>query len=159
RVRALLGAGVHVEAAPYRVVFGRGAESFTATIRSDDGAVVRRLSARETGCASLAHATSLALAVLFDAELAASIDEAARETRPPPPPKPVQPPPPVAARRVEAPRKSVHVGPAFSAGAGALAFVIRPVVPVLVADAGVTAGAFRVSAGLLWAPPQTLSLP
>src|SRR5882724_4815031 len=69
RVAALLGRPSDLQT-PYLVSFARTPQAFTAAIRAaDQSATVRRLSARESNCAALAHATAVALAVLLDADL------------------------------------------------------------------------------------------
>jgi hypothetical protein len=160
-VSAILGRGTET-ATPYQVIFRRGAQGFSAAIRADtDGAIVRRLHAREPSCASLAHAAAIALALLFDADLAGALYDATK------PPEAVAAPEPTPARQPlvrtqpSAPprRNGVPLGPLFSAGAGAVVGLVGPGAPALVADAGARLGRVRGSLGVLWAPPQTLELP
>lgn len=172
RVAHILGPGARVDATPYRVTFSHGGQAFSAAIRlGTDGATVRYLQAREPSCASLAHATAIALAVLFDAEIAdkpeAAPPEKPSEEKPAPP---LQPPPVTTKPRLEdeegraeaersADRSHVRVDPWFALGASALVGVLRPVVPAFVADAGLEVQRFHASLGALWALPQDISLP
>jgi hypothetical protein len=155
RVEAILGRKSAADMTPYHVTFSHGAEGFSAAIRSADGTTVRRLQASEPTCAALAHATAVALALLYDSELGASDErpvEKPPETPKAPPPKPPAPRPP----RTD--ESALRVSATFSAGAAALVGVLRPVAPALLGDAGLELGAFRTSLGVLWVPPQTLSL-
>jgi len=170
RVETIIGSGGSPDATPYRVTFSRSQQGFTAAIRSgSDGATVRYLDAHEPNCAALAHATAIALAVLFDADLGGTTEqpeEKSSEGAPPPTP-PEQAPAPKASpgeREGEAEAASsgqgakTRVDPLFSIGAAALVGVLRPVVLALVADAGVEIENFRGSLGAVWVTPQTIDL-
>ncbi len=173
RVQKVVGPDAKVEATPYRVTFSRGAQAFSAAIRlGSDGATVRYLQAREPSCASLAHATAIALAVLFDADIAAAGADEPPPEKPPEekPPPPLQPPPITTKPRANddeeeveerrrAARRRVRVDPWFALGASALVGVLRPVVPAFAADAGLEVQRFHASLGALWALPQDISLP
>jgi hypothetical protein len=180
RVEAIIGHGNRADATPYRVTFSRSAQAFTAAIRSGaEGTNVRYLDAREPNCSALAHATAIALAVLFDADLGGATAEPAPEkpaepaTSEPPaaPAPPTKAPPSAEANKggrepddlaesgsaSTATRK--RVDPWLSIGAAALAGALRPVVPALVADAGLEIEGFRGTIGAMWALPQTIDLP
>jgi hypothetical protein len=176
RVEAILGRGGRPspDATPYRVDFSHSPGVFTAAIHSgSDGEIVRYLDAHEPNCAALAHATAIALAVLFDADLAGAggTSEQAEPTSPEqsePLPPPL-PPPPVQivprknedeASEAEAASSGAgeRVDPWFALGAAALAGALRPVVPAFLADFGIEASSFRGSVGALWVPPQSISL-
>jgi hypothetical protein len=174
RVETIIGRGGSSDATPYRVTFSRSPQGFTAAIRSgSDGATVRYLDAHEANCAALAHATAIALAVLFDADLGATTERA--EDMPPEAPTPTTPPvqaPPLKAPQTERGKESgseadiasqgqgarARVEPLLSLGAAALVGVLRPVVLALVADAGVEIENFRGSLGAVWVTPQTIEL-
>jgi hypothetical protein len=182
RVGALLGRPSDPQTPPYLVTFARTPQAFTAAIRSaDQSATVRRLSARESNCAALAHATAVALAVLLDADLNAKsgdanasgtsgtsdASEAATEKKAePPPPEPAPPPAspepePEPEPEPPAPEPAGArwpVEPFVSVGAGAAIGVLRPASVALVADVGLTRRRFRASVGALWLTPQTLEL-
>jgi hypothetical protein len=173
RVQAILGRDSHPDATPYQVTFSRGPQTFTAAIRaSSEGGTVRYLDAREPNCAALAHATAIALAVLYDADLATTepLDDKPAEA-PTPAPAPVEPPPEKPAPRqnanARAPQEassaagsapSVRVDPLISVGAGALVGVLRPVGFALLADAGIEVESFRATLGALWVAPETIAL-
>ncbi len=174
RVDTIVGHGGSADATPYRVTFSRSPQGFTAAIRSgSDGATVRYLDAHEANCGALAHATAIALAVLFDADLDGASKTQQPEEKPPatpaPPAAPVQPP-----TQKPAPSESedendsdgtsggdastARVDPLFSVGAAAVVGVLRPVVPALVADAGIEIKSFRGTVGAVWVTPQTIDL-
>jgi hypothetical protein len=175
RIQAMLGHGAAIpDSTAYRVSFSHSPGVFSAAIRSGaDGATVRYLNAREPSCAALAHATALALAVLFDADFAGNADGAASDRAAPasaePPAPPLTPPPTKTVPRhpddesdedeAASGRASERVDPWFSLGAAGLAFALRPVVPALLADFGIEASHFRGSMGVLWVPPQTIRVP
>jgi hypothetical protein len=147
----------------YRVTFSRGPQAFTAAIRSGaEGATVRFLDAREPNCAALAHATAIALAVLFDADLGgeSTPEEKTPAPTPPPPVTPpvAKPPPAVDVPRARNSPSGARVEPLFSLGAAALVGVLRPVAPAFVADAGVELGSVRMTVGALLVAPQTIEL-
>lgn len=156
QVEAVLGRSSDPEMTPYRVTFSRSAQMFSARIRSGaEGPIVRQLQASEPSCASLAHATAVALAVLYDSDLRGADEPKATPpvaSKPPPAPAPLQP----VAKKAATP---LRISPIFSAGAAALVGVLRPVAPAVLGDAGLELGDFRASLGVLWVPSQTLSLP
>jgi hypothetical protein len=163
RIRVILGHGTDQEVTRYRVTFSRGPQGFTAAIHPDtDGAVARHLHAHEPTCAALAHATAVALAVLFDSDLASTLAEAA-VTDPPeavaPPAKPPSPALPVTPLESRDATHGTRVTPTLAVGVAALVGVLRPIAPALLADAGIQLGRFRTSVGALWVTPQTLALP
>jgi len=173
RIQKIVGPGARLEATPYRVTFSRGPQAYSAAIRlGSDGATVRYLQAREPSCASLAHATAIALAVLFDADTTATGSEenapenAAEEKTAPPLTLPPVTTKPRAAdndeeeeERRPVSRSSARVDPWFALGASALVGVLRPIVPAFVADAGLEVQRFHASAGAVWALPQDIPLP
>jgi hypothetical protein len=173
RVATLLGRPGDPQTAPYLVTFARTPQALTAAIRAgDESATVRRLSARESSCAALAHATAVALAVLLDADPSAPASEAnasgtaeTSDTTPEkkaelPPAKPA-PLPVSAAPAAATPEPSSappSVDPFVALGAGAAAFVLRPASFALRADVGLKLRRLRASVGALWLTPQTLEL-
>jgi hypothetical protein len=174
RVAALLGRSSDPQTPPYLVTFARTPQAFSAAIRAgDESATVRRLSARESSCAALAHATAVALAVLLDADLStksgelsesgaagsAETSEAATEKKAEPiPPKPAPSPASSApeAEPPEPPSTSLPVYPFAAVGAGAALGVLRPASFALRADVGLELRRLRASVGALWLTPQTL---
>ena len=169
RVETIIGRSGSPDATPYRVTFSRSAQGFTAAIRSgSDGATVRYLDAHEPNCAALAHATAIALAVLFDADLGGTAEqpeEKPPEAATPPVQAPPQKAPPSASERESqadiasgAKGAKARVDPLFSIGTAALVGVLRPVVLALVADAGLEIKSFRGSLGAVWVTPQTIEL-
>jgi hypothetical protein len=176
RVEAIVGRNGTEDATPYRVTFSRSPQAFTAAIRSGpDGATVRFLDAREPNCAALAHATAIALAVLFDADLgnassgggagnAGGESTAKSPDETTPPVAPVTPPvakPAPGADASEPPAPSApspRVDPALFVGGAALVGVLRPIVFALVADVGLEIEDFRATLGAVWVPPVTLDL-
>jgi hypothetical protein len=138
----------------YRVTFTKTDEGFMATLRTGAGAgSVRTLEYDGAQCTALGNAVALTLALLFDSD----IEQQRAASREPPrspstlatatsrPSSPPSPPPP---REV-----TLSLGPA------ALFGVLRPLAPALTVEAGVALWPFRVSAGALFAWPQTTSLP
>jgi hypothetical protein len=165
RVRAVLGHDAEQSAA-YRVVFSRSAQEYSAAIHSGEGSTVRYLHARERSCAGLAHATTLALAVLFDADLAGIDPAASASTESAAPRPPLATASPAASNSEKTaplpsatPARRAHVAPAFSLGAAAMVGVLRPVAPAFLADTGLVIDKLRLTLGALWVPPQILSLP
>src|SRR5882724_5107541 len=77
RVATVVGHPSDPRQTRYVVTFARTPQTYTATIRSGVGSgTVRQLSAREPNCAALAHATTVALAVLLDADLSGQASDA-----------------------------------------------------------------------------------
>ncbi|HTA93335.1 MAG TPA: hypothetical protein VK745_27345 [Polyangiaceae bacterium] len=178
RVQAIVGrAGSSQDTTPYRVTFSRGPQAFTAAIRSGpDDATVRFLDAREPNCAALAHATAIALAVLFDADLAGTDGAGAGKasTEPEasasqsgakpatPAERPVQKPPPHGSDALETRELSSpgpRVDPLLALGGAAVVGVLRPIGLAFVLDLGLEIKDFRATLGALWVPPETFALP
>ena len=186
RVQAILGRDGSDTPSPYRVTFAHTTQTFAATIQlGSDGSTVRSLAAREPTCAGIAHATAVALAVLFDSDLNVSgATSAATEPReaiqpsetanpseapsgpatsPPtqPPPRqanPQDPEPANDAAALPAPTTRARGEPLFAVGAAALVGVLRPLGFGLVADLGLESQNLRGTLGALWVPPETLTL-
>ncbi|HYP99364.1 MAG TPA: hypothetical protein VER96_11900 [Polyangiaceae bacterium] len=143
----------------YEVTFSRDADTFSASIRSGpNGEGQRVLTGRGPTCASLAQATAVTLALLFDSDE----DSATKAEPEPKPPVPVATPP-VSAPRVEAPlqaapRPREPLRGTLSLGAAGLVAVLRPISPALVAEMGLSFGGFRAGLGALWVPTQSLVL-
>ena len=136
---------------PYRVTFARNDDGFSATIRTDRaGGSIRTLEHDGPNCSALGHAVALTLALLFDSDI-----EPKRKVDPSPPPPvptavaPATPPLPASPPSREA---------TLSLAAAGLAGVLRPLSPAFSADLGLRFAPLRVSAGALWAWPQTLPL-
>ena len=187
RVQAILGRDASDAATPYRVTFAHTAQTFTASIQlSSDASTVRSLAARDPTCTGIAHATAIALAVLFDSDLKASgaasaatqpseavqPSETANPSEAPSPPttaRPTQPPPRKALPPNAEPANDAalppgssaraRVDPLFAIGAAALAGVLRPLGFGLVADLGLESKNLRGTLGALWVPTETLTLP
>src|SRR6188768_386541 len=142
----------------YEVHFSRTADTFSASIHSGpNGEGQRELTGPGPTCASLAQATAVTLALLFDS------DEASATRAEPEPPAPAAPPPAVIAPRVEAPPQVAARPPArlrgtLSLGAAGLAFVLRPLAPAFVAEMGLSYQRVRTGLGALWVPTQSLTL-
>ena len=151
RVEQIRGRAMRDPRSPYRVTFARKDDGFIATIRTDASAGgIRTLEHDGPQCAALGNAVAVTLALLFDADI-----EPKKKPDPTPAPAPDAVAPPVP--RVP-PGPSTSDGATFSLGAAALAGILRPVSPAFLAEAGVGITPFRVSAGALWAWPQTVSL-
>jgi hypothetical protein len=106
------------------------------------------LEAHGDGCSSLAQATTVTLALLLDAQLRVRPEPAKPSTA-------SEEQSPAPARVERAPSASeLH----FMLGGGALLGVLRPTVPVLSLEGGLSRGWFRAGLGGLWAIPQTVAL-
>lgn len=142
----------------YEVHFSRAADTFSASIRSGpNGEGQRVLSGRGPACASLAQAAAVTLALLFDS------DEDSAPRAEPAPPAPAATPRPAIAARVDPPRQAAahpheRRRATLSLGAAGLAFVLRPLSPAFVAEAGLSLGRFRAGLGALWVPTQSSTL-
>jgi hypothetical protein len=142
----------------YEVTFSRAADTFRANIRSGpNGEGQRVLTGRGPTCASLAQATAVTLALLFDSD-----EDSATKAEPEPTP-PAATPVQAIAPRVEpspqaAPRPREPLRGTLSLGAAGLAFVLRPIAPAFVAEVGLSFGRFRAGLGALWVPTQSLVL-
>jgi len=134
----------------YHVTFAKKDDGFLATLRTDEGSgSVRTLEHDGTECAALGQAVAVTLALLFDSDVE---QKRAAPTVPPPAPSTVAtvtkpPPPPSPSREV-----SLSLGPI------ALFGVIRPIAPAVAAEVGLAFRPLRVSAGAMFAWPQTTSL-
>lgn len=142
----------------YEVYFSRAADTLSASIRSGpNGEGERVLTGRGPTCASLAQATAVTLALLFDS------DEAGAPKVELEPPLPAAEPRPASAPRVEAPlasapRSRERLRGTLSLGAAGLAFVLRPLAPAFVGEMGLSFDRFRAALGALWVPTQSLPL-
>jgi len=140
----------------YEVYFKRAADTFSASIRSGpNGEGQRELTVRGPTCASLAQATAVTLALLFDSDEDSATKrepEPLRAAVTPPSAAAVQRPPPAPAPQ----REQLHG--TLSLGAAGLAFVLRPLAPAFVAETGLKFGRFRAGLGALWVPTQSLAL-
>jgi hypothetical protein len=135
--------------APYRISFARTDDRFVATIRNEATAGVRTLEHDGAQCAALGNAVALTLALLFDSDVAPP------KIEPPlvPVPSTLAPAPPVAPPPPPAPRDVT-----VAIGGSAIAGVLRPVSPALVAEMGVRWDVFRVSGGAVFAWPSDIAL-
>ena len=142
----------------YEVYFSRAADTFSASIRSGpNGEGERVLTGRGPTCASLAQATAVTLALLFDSDEASAIKVEPESPRPAATPRPasaphVQPPAPSARRSRERPRATLSLGVA------GLAFVLGPLSPAFVGEMGLSFERFRTGLGVLRIPTQSLAL-
>jgi len=142
--------------AAYSVAFERDGDEFVAVIRGGpNGENSRSLRAHGSNCRALAQATAVTLALLLDADTP-------REAEPKPEPKPepkAEPKPLVEPAQALPPRASaVRIDSTLSLGASALFGVLRPIAPAFSAETGVQIGRWRMGLGVLWNPPQELSL-
>ncbi len=184
QVQAIIGHVTREDATPYRITFTHNGPTFSAAIRlgaaNADSTVVRSLDAHEPTCTALAHATAIALAVLFDSDLgaenasgsaaapSASKPDAASPTPPATVPEaPAKPRAPDAntkanitndTERAPPASNAQRVDPLFAVGGSALVGVLRPVSFGLVADLGLESRRLRASVGALWVPTETLTL-
>lgn len=134
--------------APFRVSFARTDDHFVATIRNDAIAGIRTLEHDGANCAALGNAVALTLALLFDS------DVAPKKVAPLPPPAPSAPP----AAPPPPPPPPTERAVGIAVGAGALAGVLRPVSPALVAELGARWDVFRVGGGAVFAWPADVAL-
>jgi hypothetical protein len=136
---------------PYTVRFSRTASLYAAAIQVAGAAgQERKLTSTEADCGALAQATAVTLALLFDA------------AAPPPaaPPSAIAAPAPTRSPPAEpTPASSRPWQLSLSLGAALLLGVVRPVAPLLDAEAGLTTPRWRFGLGALWVPRQTLDLP
>jgi len=143
----------------YEVTFSRAADTFSASIRSGpNGERQRVLTGRGPTCASLAQATAVTLALLFDSD-----EDSAAKVEPEPKPSAPVVTPPVIAPRVEPPPRAAArprepLRGTLSLGAAGLVAVLRPISPAFVAEMGLSLGRFRAGLGALWVPTQSLAL-
>lgn len=138
----------------YELSFTHSADSYSATIRSEPkGESQRVLTDQGHTCTAVAQAAAVTLALLFDSDA---------ERAPPAKPAPAPPPTPAPAKlesiAAKPTRAHSHLQGTLSLGVGALSFVIRPLSPVFGAEIGVRAARFRGGLGVLWVPPQVLTL-
>ncbi len=156
RVASIRGRPSFPPDSSYEVGFTHTADSFTAVIRSGTNAESQRvLEGHGPGCSALAQATAVTLALLFDAET-----EPAPEP-PKPEPPPVAPPPKLELSEpivIEPPRRGPRAELTFSLGLTGLVAVLRPLSPAVSGELGVRVGAWRMGLGVLWSPPQSLTL-
>jgi hypothetical protein len=141
-------------AARYHVRFAAKERGYRAVIRADSSGRVRSLQSREATCRSLARATAVTLALLFDSE---HEDPQTPEPAPPlraPPEVPEAPRPSERGRE----RRAVRADASFALGMSGLAGVLGPVAPGATGEAGILAGNVRAGLGVLWMFPRSLSL-
>ena len=145
----------------YEVSFSHTADTFSARIRSGpNGEGQRVLSGHGPSCASLSQASAVTLALLFDS------DEDTPPNVEPAPPLPATTPRRAIEWRVEprvepppaAPHSRERIHSTLSLGAAGLAFVLRPLSPAFVAEAGLGVERFRAGLGAVWSPTQSLAL-
>ena len=158
RIASIRGRAGASSSASYAVAFTHTPDTYTAIIRSGpNGESQRVLEGHGPGCAALAQASAVTLALLFDSE---------PESTPPPvkpePPKPPPPPPPKIAdpftEPIEPVHSGVHVDSTLEVGAAALVGVLRPISPAFTGELGLHVARVRVGLGVLWNPTQTLLL-
>lgn len=138
----------------YVLSFSHIGNSFSATIRSEPkGESQRVLADQGPTCAAVAQAAAVTLALLFDSDL-----ERAPPAKPAPAPRSAPAPPKLESKSTKPTRAGSDLHGTLSLAAGAVAFVVRPLSPVLSAEVGVRSARFRGGLGVLWVPPQTLTL-
>jgi hypothetical protein len=158
RVAAIRGRAGVPDGASYQVDFSHTADTFTAVIHSGvNGESQRVLEGHGLSCAALAQATAVTLALLFDSEA---------ETTAPEPPKP-EPPPraPVQNERllaepilIDVHQRGPRVDGTLALGGAGLIGVLRPFSPALTGEIGLQVARWRMGIGVLWNPPQALTL-
>lgn len=141
----------------YGVSFSRTLDAFSAVIRSGANAESQRvLEGRGPSCAALAQATAVTLALLLDSEA----DNASE----PPKAEPVEPAAPKKEHLLAEPilidvrERGPRVDGTVALGVAGLAFVLRPLSPAFTGELGLRVTRFRAGIGVLWNPPQTLTL-
>jgi hypothetical protein len=150
RIDQIRGRSSHEPAGSYRVDFLHREDVFSAVITTGPGgSKVRVLEHTGPTCTSLASATAVTLALLFDAD--ATVKNGP-EPIPAPSPIAVIDVPPVIERPPAERTATLSLGPVGLAG------VLRPVSPALAGEVGVGGARWRTGIGVLWAIPQTLSL-
>lgn len=150
RIEEIRKSPARADQPPYEVTFARDEHGVYAQIASVQTGAERVLTDTSPDCVALAQATSVTLALLFDADA-----QALEQPPAPPPPQPPEPPPPIA----PPPRDPANVHRLnVNYGAGALTGVIAPI-----GFAGSIAfeyvyGSWRASLGgmLAVAPPHEL---
>lgn len=153
RVEQLRGASASSPHGAYAVSFTRQSAGFSAAIHNEAGDTTRVLRTRGDHCDSLAQATALTLALLFDAELNAQPPETK------PAPATPQAPPPKLDRPVQREamvREDRWV--AVALGAGTLLGVAQALRPALSLEVGVETRRLHGALGALWATPNTSEL-
>ncbi len=144
----------------YDVSFSHTADTFTAVIHGGaNGESQRVLEGRGVSCSALAQATAVTLALLFDSEVDSTPSEAPKPepTLAPPAPAKVDhllTEPILIAVRNRGPR----VDGTLSLGVSGLVGVLRPLSPALTGELGLQVARWRMGIGVLWNPPQSLSL-
>jgi hypothetical protein len=161
RIAAIRGHAGAPSGASYDVGFTHTADTFTAIIRSGpNGESQRVLEGRGLTCSALAQATAVTLALLFDSD----VDNQPRETeKPEPEAEPVSPPPKVYHLLadpilIDVREPSPHVDGTLALGVAGLAGVLRPFSPALTGELGLQLARWRMGIGVLWNPPQALTL-
>jgi hypothetical protein len=159
RVSSIRGASTAARPVPssvaLTVTFARIGDTFSAAIRSSARpSSVRRLEVPGKTCAALARATAVTLALLLDPDAAPddAPDAPVERTVPTPPTLPTPPVP----ERPATKRENREL--TLAAGASALLVTLRPLAPAFTGELGLEAGPWRTGLGVLWAPPQALSL-
>lgn len=136
----------------YRIVFARDDAGLHAQILSEQGPAERVLSDASSGCAALARATAVTMALLFDADTRA-LDEAA--ARPPPAPRPEVRTQEVIAAKDYVPdpkRWSFHVGGGIAVG------VVAPLAPAFAMELDLTVRRVRGLLGFVYLPKTAIEL-
>ena len=145
--------------ASYDVSFSHTTDTFTAVIHGGANSESQRvLEGRGLSCTALAQATAVTLALLFDSE----VDSTPPDT-PKPEPPPAAPPPKVAPLLadpilVDVRARGPRVDGTLSLGVSGLVGVLRPLSPAVTGELGLQVLRWRMGIGVLWNPPQSLSL-
>lgn len=151
RVQAIRGRPA-TAGAGYDVHFARDGRVFSAELRAEGGASVRKLESQADDCEPLARATGVTLALLFDSTPEpAKLEPLAAASAPPAEPLP----PPPAAKPPAEPSERVRLGLAL--GAGLASAIVRPSAPVFLGEIGLRHAALRFGAGAAWIPTQRLA--
>jgi hypothetical protein len=169
-------------AAGYDVRFTRGPDGFTASIRARAGGAERVLHDSAATCAALGEATAVTLALLLDGGARERTDESpqngAAATAGPSSAAEVPPaalgdvnravadhadaaPATVADARDDGDDRddgadSARVHAVLAVGGAAMAFVVRPLAPAVLGEAGIAFARVQLGLGALWIPRQEI---
>ena len=160
RIASIRGRAGAASSANYAVAFTHTPDTYTAVIHSGaNGESQRVLEGHGPGCAALAQASAVTLALLFASEP----DSAAPPIPEPPQPPPPPPPPPKVENPLTEPvepekRSRLQVDNTLELGASALIGVLRPVSPAFSGELGLHVARIRVGLGVLWNPTQSIAL-
>jgi hypothetical protein len=159
RIASIRGRAAAESHATYEVGFSHTADTFTSVIHGGaNGESQRVLEGRGASCVALAQATAVTLALLFDSEV---------DTTPSEPPKPEKPAPAPPAKEelpladpilIDVREHGPRIDSTLSLGIAGLVGVLRPLSPALTGELGLQVGSWRMGLGVIWNPPQSVTL-